>query len=327
MTTVVARRLAHLAGAALLFASAVSILAQTNPPPVTPQSAQQSGTSTYLQASIFEKPKGVSSLPQIRPASMPEPDLDVESYCFALGKTTKSPEALAQVCKFVLTLSKNLPDIICQRRTSRFWRTSGVAYRDLVVSKVAYFDHVEHDIDVVKTDESGTGDQTKANSSLSGGEFSSDLQDLFAPSSGATFKFVGTGSLRSTPALVFQFHVVRDKNHLYQVQVHYLNGPEVKDFPGYQGKLWVDSSTFQLLRLVRRTTGMARNFPITHVDEIIDYANTPLGDGSTFVVPTHADMISCSRDEGHECSHNVVSFVDYHKFRATTKMLPGDVQP
>lgn len=329
MTTVVARRGTHLSGAVLLLASAISILAQTNPTSVNSQSAaypQPQGVGV-LEASILEEPKGVFSLHRINPQSVPEPDLDVESYCSTLGGTTKSPTALTQVCHFVLTLSKELPDIICQRRTRRFWRAYGVAHRDVVVSKVAYFDHIEHDIDVVKTDASGPGDQSQTNSSLSGGEFSSDLQDVFAPSSDATFKFVGTASLRSTAALVFQFHVERENNHLYQVRVHYLNAPEVKDFPGYQGKIWVDKSTFQLLRMVRRTTHMARNFPITRVDEIIDYANTPLGDGSSFVVPTRVDMISCSRDEGRECSHNIVSFVDYHKFRATTKILPGAVKP
>jgi hypothetical protein len=278
-----------------------------------------------LPSSVFEEPKGASGDQQITPQSN-APAIDVESYCSALGTTTVSPEALARVCKFALTLPRKLPNIICQRQTRRIWRTNGIDYRDLVVSKVAFFDNIEHDSDIIETDANGQVHQSEVGSSLSGGEFSADLQEIFSPSTDASFKFVGTVSLRSTPALVFQFHVDRDNNHLYELHAHYLNGGEIMDFPGYRGEIWLDKSTLQLLRLVRQTSETAPNFPIAHVDNVIDYANTPLGDGTSFVVPTHADMISCSTDEGDQCSHNMVNFVDYHKFGATTKILAGDGQ-
>jgi len=274
-----------------------------------------------LEAAVSEEPEGATEPQEIMPQSPVEPAIDVESYCWSLASSTQSPEALAAVCKFVLTLSTKLPNIICQRQTKRFWRARGVAHRDLVVSKVAYFDEIEHDGDLVETDAKDAGHQSEAGSSFSGGEFSADLQEIFSPSSDASFKFVETASLGSTPALVFQFHVDRDNNHLYQVHARYLSGRDVTDFPGYRGEIWLDKSTFRLLRLARQTSEMAPHFPITRVENVIDYANTPLGDGTSFVVPTHADITGCLLEEGNKCSHNVVSFVDYHTFRATTKIV------
>lgn len=127
--------------------------------------------------------------------------------------------------------------------------------------------------------------------------------------------------MRSIRALVFEFHVQKSNNHLYRLQARYVGGGAVVDYPGYGGELWVDKSNFQILRLVRETAEITPRFPITYVQTIVDYANSPLGDGTSFVVPTHGDTVTCSSDEGYECSHNVVSFTNYHKFRATTRIL------
>lgn len=243
----------------------------------------------------------------------------LDSYCNAIGSTTGPQPALAEVCKYAISLSKNLPNLICDRQTSRYWREHGFARHDVVNSKVAFREGIEHDADVSAVDRPASASQV--GSSASGGEFSAYLQAVFLPLSDTEFRFLREDKLRSIRALVFEFHVQKSNNHLYRLQARYVGGGAVVDYPGYGGELWVDKSNFQILRLVRETAEITPRFPITYVQTIVDYANSPLGDGTSFVVPTHGDTVTCSSDEGYECSHNVVSFTNYHKFRATTRIL------
>jgi len=62
-------------------------------------------------------------------------------------------------------------------------------------------------------------------------------------------------------------------------------------------------------------------FPITRAKTVIDYADVPLGDGSTFILPSKSEVETCSGAEGSECAHNVVRFRNWHKFRAKTRIL------
>jgi hypothetical protein len=254
-------------------------------------------------------------------AQLPGPDRlpEMDSYCNAIGSTAGPQPTLAEVCKYAVSLSKKLPNLICDRQTSRYWRENGFARHDVVNSKVAFRDGIEHDADVSAVDRPASVSQL--GSSASGGEFSAYLQAIFLPLSDTDFKFLREEKLRSIRALVFEFHVQKQNNHLYRLQARYVGGGEVVDYPGYGGELWVDKSNFEILRLVRETAEVAPHFPITYVQTIVDYANTPLGDGTSFVVPTNGDMVTCSSDEGYECSHNVVRFTNYHKFRATTRIL------
>jgi VWFA-related protein len=245
------------------------------------------------------------------------PELD--SYCNAIGSTTGPQPALAEVCKYAVSLSRKLPDLICDRQTSRYWREHGFARHDEVNSKVAFRDGVEHDADVSAVVSPASASQL--GSSASGGEFSAYLQAIFLPLSDTEFKFLREEKLHSIHALVFEFHVQKQNNHLYRLQARYVGGGAVVDYPGYGGEVWLDKSNFRILRLVRQTAEVAPHFPITYVQTIVDYANTPLGDGTSFVVPTNGDMVTCSSDQGYECSHNVVRFTNYHKFRATTRIL------
>lgn len=61
--------------------------------------------------------------------------------------------------------------------------------------------------------------------------------------------------------------------------------------------------------------------PITLMKTKIDYAYVPLGDGSSFVLPTNSDVLMCSVSESDKCSHNTIRFTNWHKFRAKTRIL------
>ena len=144
---------------------------------------------------------------------------------------------------------------------------------------------------------------------------------VFSPSSDASFRFSKEAKLNSTPALVFEFQVDRSSNVLYYLHAFYPSGWGVTLFPGYRGKVWLNKSNFQLMRMEKETGSMPASFPITRASTAIDYLDLPLGDGSHFVLPGKSEIETCSSEEGAECAHNVVRFKNWHKFRAKARIL------
>jgi hypothetical protein len=71
----------------------------------------------------------------------------------------------------------------------------------------------------------------------------------------------------------------------------------------------------------KETTDMPKWFPITRAKTMIDYADMPLGDGSSFVLPGKSEIEICEKSEGSECAHNVVRFRNWHKFGAKSRIL------
>jgi VWFA-related protein len=253
-----------------------------------------------------------------------ESDAETLGYCQGLGRPGPHADALAKLCEFALSLRSKLPNLICERKTTRFWHTNGYHAHDEVTTQVAYQDGMEYDKDVVvdgkKTNSDGF---RRVGSSSSGGEFAADLQAIFSPRSSAEFEYKGETTLGAVPALLFEYTIERQNNHLYYLHARFLRGGEATFYPGYRGQMWIDSSNFQLLRSRRETTEIARGFPMTYASTITDYQNVALGDGSKFPLPATADVTTCSPDEGRECAHNIVHFGNYRRFRATSRIVFG----
>jgi hypothetical protein len=114
------------------------------------------------------------------------------------------------------------------------------------------------------------------------------LAGTFLPFAKTEFRYRGTTKIGSARALLFAFHVDAKNNHAYFLFV----GDKVW-FPEYNGQLWIDERTFQLLSLKRETAYMS-GYPIRQVKASIDYANVSLGDGTSFVLPVHSDVHTCS---------------------------------
>ena len=252
-------------------------------------------------------------------------DKDIASYCDAISRPNAHAEALASVCAYAFSLTRKLPNLMCQRNTKRFWRNNLFNSRDEIKTKVIYQDGIEYDSDILA--ESKRPGFRRVGSTGSSGEFAAYLQAIFSPRTTADFQFKEETTLDSVPALLFTFNVDREYNYLYYLQATFLNGRSQITYPGYRGQFWIDKSNFRLLRLVRETTDVQSGFPINYASTIINYSDVGLGDGTTFVLPVKADAVTCSPGEGKECAHNFISYSNYHKFRATTRILTGAEPP
>ncbi len=248
-----------------------------------------------------------------------EPDEEIKPYCIAIANGVGYSSALAELCRFTLSLPRRMPNVICDLETKRFWRAYNQAHRDVVTATVAYENGEEHYSGIQIN---GTAAQTQAlNSSWSMGEFASNLQMVFSPLSDAEFHFSKEVKLNSIPALVFEFRVDQLNNELYYLHAFYPGGWGVTLFPAYHGRVWLNKSTFQLMRMEKETAEIPHSFPISRATTVIDYSDVPLGDGTYYVLPGKSEIETCESGEAFECAHNVVRFTNWHKFRAKTRIL------
>jgi len=250
-----------------------------------------------------------------------EPDWEIKPYCSAIASLTGRSPALAELCRFALSLPRKMPNVICDLETKRHWLAFGIAHRDVVTAAVSYEDGQEYYSNIKIDGNPANASSGALNSSWSMGELASILQMIFAPLSDAEFRFNKEVKLNSILALVFEFRVEQSSNELYYSHAQYLNGWGMTFFPAYRGRVWLDKSNFHLMRVERETADMPPWFPITRATTTIDYADVPLGDGSDFVLPAKSEIEICSKEEWTECAHNVVRFKNWHKFRAKTRIL------
>ena len=129
--------------------------------------------------------------------------------------------------------------------------------------------------------------------------------------------------VRSTAALVFDFHVTQQNNRSYYLRAVDPMGGNRAWFPEYHGRIWLDKTNFHLLRLERETAYMSKE-PITSAKTRIEYAYAALGDGSNLVLPTNSDVLVCADSQIQNierCSRNAIKFTNWHRFRAKTRIL------
>lgn len=86
-------------------------------------------------------------------------------------------------------------------------------------------------------------------------------------------------------------------------------------FPEYGGSVWVDERTSSLIRL--RLEADMPGYGITRMKDEIEYSNVLLGDGSSMVLPTRSSVLIC----GVDCARSIITFRNWHKFRATTNIV------
>jgi hypothetical protein len=239
---------------------------------------------------------------------------------------------LAKVCEFALSVPRKLPDVICERKTQRYWTTSGdetlfdkaskvdfddVNHADVITAQVTYRDGQEYDSDFRVDGKPADAAAPWSSGAWSLGEFALSLNTIFLPSSKPEFRLRKQEKLHSVPAIVFDFHVSAENNQLYYLR----SGGKVR-FPEYSGRLWLGKADFRLLRLERETADMPGQ-PITRMKTTTDYSPVALGDGTSMVLPVHADVLICTLPgyAFNTCARNIVTFTKWQKFRATTNII------
>jgi len=149
------------------------------------------------------------------------------------------------------------------------------------------------------------------------GEFGSMMIDLLAPSTAAQFRYRRDERTGGIPAKVYDYTVKRENSH-WQVTM----GSQTFR-PPYKGSIWIDPSNGRVMRIEMQAFGFPDDFPTDDVESAMDYQYTRLGDAKQYLLPVHAETLSCQRGSDN-CSHNVIDFRNYHKYSGESNITFGD---
>ena len=204
---------------------------------------------------------------------------------------------------------EGLPNYVCQEQTTRYvseTRQPSWNVVDVVSAEVVYDDHQESYRNL-QINGKPTKKAPEDSGAWSTGEFGTILGNLFAPQSATEFKYVQEDTIAHRAASVFDFKVQRVRAS-WKIWV-----PGQYIVPAYKGSVWIDKKTGQALRIEMQAKEIPEAFPEITVETAVDYDAISLGTADKFLLPVHAEALSCWRNS-NDCQRNVIEFRNYHKF-------------
>jgi hypothetical protein len=204
---------------------------------------------------------------------------------------------------------EGLPNYVCQEQTTRYvseTRRPNWNVQDIVSAELVYEDGKESYRNL-QINGKASKKPPEESGAWSTGEFGTILASLFAPQSAAEFKYVQEDTIEHRAASLYDFKVERVRSN-WRIWV-----PGQYILPAYRGSVWIDKQTAQVLRIEMQAKEVPEAFPEITVETAVDYDSISLGTPDKFLLPVHAEALSCLRGS-NECERNVIEFRNYHKF-------------
>lgn len=218
--------------------------------------------------------------------------------------------------QMAINYARALPDFICTEKVQRE-RTAGFrnASVDRLTIQLSYFDQREH-YKLVAIDGNHTEQSFESLDGLiSGGEFGSLLLRVFEPSSAAEFKWKSVSNIRRRRAAVYTYRVARSNSH-YLLGYRDDAGKMLTAVAGYRGEVALNGEDSKVLRLTAEADEIPKESGILQSSVVVDYDLVPVA-GRSYLLPVQA-VAQMARP--HREIRNVVTFVDYRKFVADSKI-------
>ena len=238
-----------------------------------------------------------------------------------LGSHQEDP-LIRKAAEAALEFTEVLPNYVCQEMMSRFESESQPAnFRpvDVVTMEVVYENGRENYRNIAINNKPTNKSMEELPGARSTGEFGTVLIDLFSPATDADFRPHGTARIAGVTAKVYDFDVKRENSHW---SLHF--GAQSYE-PAFGGTVWIDPQTSRVLRIEMEAKGLPREFPEDHVESATDYQYVRLGDAQQYLLPVHAETLSCQRGTPY-CSRNTIDFRNYHKYSGESTIQFGDVK-
>jgi len=207
--------------------------------------------------------------------------------------------------------SGSLPNFFCRQLTTRFESErpkDGWQAHDTISADLAY-ENGRESYTNVKLGNKPQKSMEDVGGSWSTGEFASLLDDLFDPSTAATFRRSGQDTIAGRSATTFKFDVPRERSHwriMMAAQLYY---------PALRGTVWIDRESSRVLRLEMESRNMPLLFPLVKVETAVDYEFVRLAATQPFLLPTTSEVLSCEQGSSR-CTRNRIEFRNYRKFGA-----------
>ena len=273
--------------------------------PATRTAASSSGGSSGGESSggpvILSKPAEPESTP--RPASI-------------LTDTTQNDPIIEKAREAAIQYSGSLPNFFCQQMTTRYQSDhpkTGWDPLDVVTADVAY----ENGKESYKNIKVGNKVVNKPMEDIEGtrstGEFSTILEEVLNPASGAVFRRSGQDTIHGRATYVFKFEIPRERSRWR------IEAPSQLYYPAFQGTIWIDKETSRLMRIEQQSRNMPLLFPFDTVETATDYDFVRLAATDPFLLPVDAEVLSCVRGTS-TCTRNRIEFRNYRKFGAESNI-------
>ena len=246
------------------------------------------------------------------------PWLDVESQP---AQALEWSSWIEVVRKKALDYSDSLPDFVCAQTTRRYSATSDPGAwqpEDVWEAELSFNLRTERYSNIRVNGKASRRPFESLGGALSFGEFGSLLRTLFLPETQAEFWKEGEERFQETPAIVVGFKVSQERSTwaLSFKNSHSLN-------VAYRGKIWIDASNLQVLRISQRAQDLPPRFPIAYSEATTVYGYVAVAglEGKRFLLPQSANLILHER-ERRVRSLNVIEFRNYRKFTADVRLVP-----
>jgi hypothetical protein len=224
--------------------------------------------------------------------------------------TRSGDQLIRKATDAALDFTEGLPAYVCQEMMSRFESDSHPANwhaLDVVSMNVVYENGKEDYRDLAVNGRPTKKPIEEVGGAWSTGEFGSVLIDLFSPATNADFRFQRDTRISGMNTRLYDFNVKRENSHW---NIHM--GSQGYS-PAYKGSVWIDPQTGRVLRIEMEAYGFPESFPTDHVESATDYQYIRLGDAKQYLLPVHAETLSCQRGT-NMCSRNTIDFRNYHKY-------------
>jgi len=227
---------------------------------------------------------------------------------------------IRKAAEAAMDFTESLPDYVCQEMMARYQSMATPANwqaLDIVGAAVVYQQGKEDYRDVTINGKAIKKNIEQLDGAWSTGEFGTILIDLFSPATAADFHYSRDSRSGGVSSKVYDFSVARERSH-WQITM----AAQTFD-PPYKGSVWIDPATARVLRIEMQAYGFPDAFPTDHVESATDYQYTRLGDARQYLLPVHAENLSCQRGSNF-CSRNVIDFRNYHKYTGESTITFGD---
>ena len=218
------------------------------------------------------------------------------------------------VREYALNFSKSLPDYICTQMTRRFYDPTGKENwrrADEIATKLTYFEQKEKYQVMLYNGAPTEKTMDKLGGTTSQGEFGSLLKGVFEPKTSAEFHWERWGMLRGHLCHVYKYTV--DQEH--SEWSIYDGEAKQSVVPAYEGEVFVDVNTNQVLRVSLDSVNIPADFRVRVAKSVLDYDYQTIS-GQKFLLPMK--LTTRLDDNRHYLSRNDVEFHNYRKFSADT---------
>jgi hypothetical protein len=217
---------------------------------------------------------------------------------------------LDEIKEHALNYTDNLPNFLCTQIVRRHIDPSGTevySLYDTVLEQLTFFDKKEsYKVTMVNNRAVTNTDHNMLGGATSSGEFGSMLKEIFDRSSHTSFDWNRWATLRGKRMYVFDFKVDQE----YSKYSIYHEPSRRTIISGYHGLIYADVDTKMVMRITMDCDTIPLDFPIQHVDLVLDYAMSQVGE-QAYLLPLKSELHS--RD-GKFLNWNETEFRAYRKF-------------